>query len=494
MGFDRKHIPFYLAALYFLLRLPFITRLPIFNDESIYLDWANRIIQGAVSPFYSLYDGTQPLLLWVFGAFSKVFPDPLFAGRLVGVLAGFAAMIGLYKLGKRVAGWEVASLAALFYIATPLFVFFDRQALMESSIAAIGVWSFYLLVGFLQSWRLKDMALLGILLGFGFFIKSSAAVFLAPVVTILFASFYYFPRRRRELAVGAFSLIVLFLVTVTPLFFQEQARTIFSGSNRYIMSFSELLRFPVRVWSSNLVNALEILFWHLFPSTFIFAGFAAFLSFKKKDIRGLPWLWFLLSLLLVVLLARSVHPRYLVAYTAPIIIFAAQGALYLIKKFSKVLLFLAVGLPLAVSLVLIFSPRSYLELLAKFTKTSDLQTYVWADTSGYGIDQVRAFLEEEARVSPVFVGVRLDSGNPESAMFAYYGANKNRRIQAIYFDKRVIDVPETLEFIESTVPLIFISRSENLAGMEKYLTEVKRFYKPDKVHFIGVYTLKEKRK
>ena len=92
------------------------------------------------------------------------------------------------------------------------------------------------------------------------------------------------------------------------------------------------------------------------------------------------------------------------------------------------------------------------------------------------------------------VGVRLDSGNPESAIFAYYGPNKNKNIQAIYFDERVIEVPEGLDYINFPIPFYFISRGGNLAGMETYLSEVKRFYKPNGKDFIGVYKLKEAQK
>jgi len=57
----------FIILFYFLLRLPKLTLIPIFNDEAIYLDWGWREIHGGASLFYSLYDGKQPLLMWVFG-------------------------------------------------------------------------------------------------------------------------------------------------------------------------------------------------------------------------------------------------------------------------------------------------------------------------------------------------------------------------------------------------------------------------------------------
>lgn len=53
----RRHSLLTMSLLFLIFRLPFLTKIPIFNDESIYLDWGNRMIQGVVRPFYPLYDG-----------------------------------------------------------------------------------------------------------------------------------------------------------------------------------------------------------------------------------------------------------------------------------------------------------------------------------------------------------------------------------------------------------------------------------------------------
>ena len=91
----------YLIALcifYFVIRVINLTKLPIFNDESIYLDWGFRETHNPGFLYYSLYDAKQPLLMWIFGLFETIFSDPLFAGKLVSVLTGFITLLGLYKL------------------------------------------------------------------------------------------------------------------------------------------------------------------------------------------------------------------------------------------------------------------------------------------------------------------------------------------------------------------------------------------------------------
>ena len=87
-------------------------------------------------------------------------------------------------------------------------------------------------------------------------------------------------------------------------------------------------------------------------------------------------------------------------------------------------------------------------------------------------------------------GVRLDSGNPESAIFAYYGPGKNSRIEAIYFDSNIVEIPEDLNYINSPKPIYFVSRGGNLAGMDKYLKEEKRYYNPTNSDYVGIYSLK----
>src|SRR3989344_4355335 len=135
-----------LSISYFLFRLVNLTKLPIFNDEAIYLDWGWRETHVPGYLYYSLYDAKQPLLMWLFGISQTIFPDPLFAGRLVLVIFGFLTLAGIYKISKKYFDKKTAIIACILYILVPIFVFYDRQVLMESAIGAIGIWSVYYLL------------------------------------------------------------------------------------------------------------------------------------------------------------------------------------------------------------------------------------------------------------------------------------------------------------------------------------------------------------
>ncbi len=53
-----------LFALFLFVRLVNLTALPIFNDEAIYVNWGQIMVNKPGFAFYSLFDGKQPLLMW----------------------------------------------------------------------------------------------------------------------------------------------------------------------------------------------------------------------------------------------------------------------------------------------------------------------------------------------------------------------------------------------------------------------------------------------
>lgn len=107
------------------------------------------------------------------------------------------------------------------------------------------------------------------------------------------------------------------------------------------------------------------------------------------------------------------------------------------------------------SVWLIIEPYGYLGNLSYVNSQTDFNSYYLEDTSGVGIDEVRRFLEEKAEKEPIFVGVRLDSGNPESAIFSYYGPKKNPNIQAVCLDELVVEIPKDLNFLSFPLTSLF---------------------------------------
>jgi 4-amino-4-deoxy-L-arabinose transferase-like glycosyltransferase len=112
---------------------------PILVDESIYLRWA-EIIDHQGQWFISLLDGKPPLHTWLLALPRILFEgDPLFTGRAVSVVIGLLSTLGIFAIGKRLAGETAGLLAAGLYAVFPLALLYDRLAYTESLVNLCGV-------------------------------------------------------------------------------------------------------------------------------------------------------------------------------------------------------------------------------------------------------------------------------------------------------------------------------------------------------------------
>ncbi|HUC94837.1 MAG TPA: glycosyltransferase family 39 protein [Candidatus Saccharimonadales bacterium] len=475
--FIRNHSLVTLSVIYLITRLVNLTRLPIFNDEAIYLDWGWKSLHTNAGLFYSLYDAKPPFLIWIFGIFESLFGSPLFVGRFVSVLAGLLTLIGIYKVARNLESEKTALLSSALYITVPLFVFFDRQALMESAITAAGVWGFYLLLQTTQTKKTIYPIYLGIIIGVGIFIKLQALVFLVSIILILIYKKLFKP------AVLAF---ITALVTLSPLLIQGTFWASFSSNNRFMLSIPEIFSFPFALWIKNFSTTVAVSFFHLTPFIFLMAIYGIYLSLKSK--KGLLPVYFLLGIVFIIFLGRSLSVRYVTSF----LVFASIFCSYAILSFKKIIS-IPIGsiaaLPaLIITALLIFSPLIYFNVLDKVTTFSQKPDYVTGWTSGYGIPETVDFLSNQSKANPIVVGVRLDAGNPESAMFAYFNGSDN--VFPKYLDLRVLD-PSIMKSkcLNSPIPVYFVARDGILNGLDKFFQEVARFEKPEREHFISILTL-----
>ncbi len=468
-----------LSILYLFSRLINLTKLPIFNDEAIYLDWGWKSLHTSAGLFYSLYDAKPPFLIWIFGIFESVINSPLFVGRLVSVTAGLLTLIGIYKVAKSLEGSRVALLASVLYIVIPLFAFFDRQALMESSVTAAGVWSFYFLLKILENKRDKYIIYLGLTLGIGIFIKLQALVFLFPVFFILM-----YHKLFKQVV---FSLVTT-LVVLSPLLFQKIFWSSFSSNSRFMLSIPEILSFPFSLWINNVSTTASVSFFHLTPVIFMLAIYGTYLFLKRKK-ATLP-VFFLVNIILVLFLGRSLNPRYLSAFLVSIPIFCSYAILNIKKPFAFLVGVIAVLPAAAFTTLLFFSPITYFNFLDKMTVTSQKDSYMNDWTSGYGMPETVNHLESLSKDKQIVVGVRLDAGNPESAIFTYFNGSKN--VMVTYLDPRILN-PDLLKLtcLPSNIPVYFVARDGILNGLDKFFQEDVRFGKPEGQHYVSIHSLKK---
>ena len=134
----------FITATYFFTRLIAIDKVPIFTDEAIYIRWAQIAQQDSTQRFISLTDGKQPLFIWLMFPLLKIIQDPLIAGRMVSVFAGFGSIIGLFFLGRELFKNKWVGVTGSFlYILYPMVLVHDRLAIYDSTVGMFFIWSMY---------------------------------------------------------------------------------------------------------------------------------------------------------------------------------------------------------------------------------------------------------------------------------------------------------------------------------------------------------------
>lgn len=466
--------------------------IPIFNDEAIYLDWGWREIHEPGYLFYSLYDAKQPFLMWFFGVAQSLLGDPLFAGRLVSVLIGYTTMLGIYFVSKMFFGQRVAFVASILYIITPLFSFFDRQALMESSITALCIWSFYLFLLLWQTSMRKYAVLLGGVLGIGFFIKSTALIFVLAILLLYGYRWLREPRTRKNLLQQIGIIFSVFLLVNILLLIQPQFWSTFYTNSRYSLTVSELTHFPVSTWIRNFTANLLIAFFYISPLVFLSAigGFIMPFKMKTRHIR-IYFSWFIIGILLQSSFSRFASQRYIVAFL-PLLIPAAAFFIVAIVKRMRVtgiaLSMLVIAPACFMTILQIFYPVEYFQLSSRYTAYPEAQ-YINGYTSGYGVLEAINYLKKEAKNRKIIVAIAHNSGNPESATNVYL--NKYKNMPVSYLDAS--DIPQVMEYdcLDISAPTYFVSRDEQLAGFEKFFVKLRTIKNPYGTNRIGIYKLKD---
>lgn len=164
------------------VRVVNLTILPIFADEAIYVRWAQVMATEPTLRFLPLSDGKQPLYMWILMFIIKYFNDPLFIGRLISVFAGLSTTIGIFVLSYQLFKNKNLSLfASIIYTVSTFTFFFDRMALVDSTLASLVVWTSIFAYLTFKNNRLDFALITGIILGLATLTKSPA-IFLALTI------------------------------------------------------------------------------------------------------------------------------------------------------------------------------------------------------------------------------------------------------------------------------------------------------------------------
>ncbi len=452
------------------------------------MEWGWRAIHYG-QWFHSLHDAKQPFLMWFFGIGQTLFSDPLFGSRIFSAITGLITLWGIWHICISYFDKKTAIYSCLAYISIPFFVFFDRQALMESAVTAAAVWSFYYLTKLHLRPKLLTALTLGCILGIGFFIKNSA---LLSVLASIAASLYYFKTRRSlPVKIITFSIysLLAFLFLNLPLLFQSQYWTTLHTNARWTFTLSELAALPISQWMTNFIGNFELIFVHFTPPVFFLCLFGLILLARHKHYYFYPLLiWIVVPLLFFTLTQRFMNFM-IFRYLTPLLPLCTIPIGFAIHSKPKLLLPLLI-FPGIFSSLLIFHPETFFRLQSRITRYSYTDGYITGFDTGYQVNSIVNYLRTKAKKTPIYVGIAVHSFNPESGIWAYF--RKDPRVTVTYFDSRLFDhgFAEKVDCLTSDRPLYFVAKLNDTAGLDKYIQKETTITNSKNSDYSTIYTLK----
>ncbi len=424
-----------LAVAYFLLRLPNLTLQPIFADEAIYVRWAQIMKSEPTLRFISLSDGKTPLFMWLMIPMFKIFKDPLLAGRLLSVMAGFATFLGVMVLGWRFFNQRVGLLAGLFVVVTPYVLFFDRMALVDSMLAACGIWIIVMALFLAAKPSFREATVLGYLMGAALLVKTPAMFnFLSLPTTILFPGLFGAKDKYKLLKLlGGWVLAMIMALGIYNILRLGPGFDSLSSRNQdYIHPLSRLFEYPI---DPLLPHFRDLMDWfpNMFTSPiFSLALLGVLLAFMTRNrVAMILVLWIVLPLVIKGEFLKTFTARYVLESVAPMLVLAAFAADLLLKRFFVKRQLLGLGLMLLFSLPLALR---YDYLLAHKPDQAPLpreerRGYFEDWTAGYGLPAIAQYLTEQAAAKPIVVGTEGFFGTLPDGLWIYLDKTPNITIK-----------------------------------------------------------------
>lgn len=427
----------FLTIAYFASRLYNILSLPLFTDEAIYVRWSQIARYDASWRFISLTDGKQPSFVWATMSIMRFVSDPLLAGRLTSVFAGFAGLIGIYVLAVELfRSKRVGFMASILFLVYPFALVYDRMALYDSLVTAFAIWSLYFLIRLAKSTRLDVALILGMVLGGGVLTKSSAflSIYLSPVILLLF-NFSQKDWTKKLLRWAILMLIASALaygyysiLRLSPYF-----HIIGQKNEVFIYPLKEWLQHPFRFVIGNLKGLLDWLIGYMTYPVMGLVLVSFFVNpFKHIKEKVFLFLWFILPFVALAVFAKLLYPRFIYFMTIPLIILASYSLYSFYERFKNVfsrvvLILLFLALPLRADFF-ILKDLSHAPIPG-----ADLEQYIDGWPAGGGVKEVISYLSDQSKKGKIFV---LSTGTfgslPTYAVEIYLGDDKNVDKKGIY--------------------------------------------------------------
>jgi len=417
--------------------------MPIFTDEAIYLRWAQIALHDSSWRFISLTDGKQPLFVWFAMVFMKFIQDPLVAGRLVSVLAGFFTLIGLWFLSLELfKNKKISFLSSILYIFFPFAQVYDRMALMDSMVGTFSVWALYFSILLVRKVRLDIAYTLGFIIGGGILTKSTNffSIYLLPFTLLLFDFGKDNLRKRftKWFILAFFSMVIAYglysILRLSPLFSMVTTK-----NATFIYPISEWINHPFTFFLGNLRGLTDWLI------SYLGIAYAALilisLIFVKKFFKGkvILLIYFILPFTSLALFGKVIFPRFIYFMSLFLLPLAAEGlntVLVFSKKIIKDTKYHYVSSLLIILVVVSYSGLICYELTtnpkAAPIASSDSSQYLNNWSAGWSVNDTVSLLKQEISKGKVFVGTEGTFGLMPLSLELYLVDNKNITIKGYW--------------------------------------------------------------
>jgi len=408
-NFSKRDVLYFalLLVAYLATRLINLDKLPIFTDEGIYIHWSKIAWKDAAWRFISLTDGKQPLHTWGMIPFLKMFPQNLLlGGRMFSVLSGLVALKGIYILSHYLWGKKTAFIASLFYILTPMFLFYDRMALADSAVNAGFIWILFGSILLMRTLRVDVALAFGLASGTALLAKSSSQMFialsaLAPVLEL----------RKKSFIKNSFNYYILFLIAsfIALVMYNVQRLSPYlqfvnQKNGTFVLTFAEFFTNPF----SQLMGNLPLIPWYVFAEMgYVLGavGVVGLVLLVKRDWRLGLYLaaWLLLPYAAISLFAKVIFPRYLIFFATLLLI----GAAYFIGNL-KSRRYVVICYMLYVASIGYFNYTILFDNQKIPFPPVDRGQYIESVNAGYGLKELVQFAREKSTEKPVIL---LAEGN-----------------------------------------------------------------------------------